>query len=231
METTNNVLIDEIKELFYAADQQFLGIKDNAILFKCSGCDKTGSITKGKGAEGHETYNWLVNITTKLLSENNFEDVEFSSEEWEKYEKSFKEKTDIELQKIVRNSVKKYNKNRSVYFANEDVIIAESDVTEGKYKLLELKEDPIMVIMLGIPFEPSVYSEFEEGEHVDLYAPLHMFAKFRLIKKNKLNVTPDEIPENVSEYLVNSCVFEGDRELFDKIVYKTDNLQNKESVN
>ena len=47
MEPTNNVLIEEIKELFYAGNQIFLGIKDNAVIFKCGSetCGEVGEIS------------------------------------------------------------------------------------------------------------------------------------------------------------------------------------------
>ena len=82
MEPTNNVLIDEIKELFFAGRQNFKGIKDNAVIFECgsSTCEKgEGKITKDGKSEGHDTYNWIKSNVGRILSENNFEDVEMEN--------------------------------------------------------------------------------------------------------------------------------------------------------
>ena len=38
-------------------------------------------------------------------------------------------------------------------------------------------------------------------------------------EEKKFEITTDEVPENVREYLLNSCIFEGDEKLYDYAVH------------
>ena len=214
--------IEEIKELFYAAEQEFMGIKDNTVLFKCGSpkCDKEGTINKDGESEGHETYAWVKIHVRRILSENNFENYEFSEKEWENYEKSLIEKTDEEQQKFIKEKIQKYNNNGAVYFANEESIIAESE-NKGKYKLLNLQQDMFKGLITGNPFEPNVFSGEEDGvkgEESDLFIPLFIYMNFRRRKKDEFKIIPDEIPEDVKNYLLNSSIFEGNEELYNSAI-------------
>jgi len=228
MEPTNNVLIEEIKELFYAGDQIFLGIKDNAVIFKCGSetCGEEGQITKDGKSHGHYTHHWIKKHVGRILSENNFENYEFSEKEWENYEKSLIEKTDEEQQKFIKEKIQKYNNNGAVYFANEESIIVESE-NKGKYKLLNLQQDIFKGLITGNPFEPNVFSgegDGVEGEKSDFFIPLIIYTNFRRRKKDELKIIPDEIPKDVKNYLLNSSIFEGNEELYnDSIIGKGEN--------
>ena len=70
----------------------FLGIKDNAVIFKCGSetCGKEGEITKDGESNGHDTYSWIKRHVGRILSENNFENYELSEKEWERFYKVFK---------------------------------------------------------------------------------------------------------------------------------------------
>ena len=70
----------------------FLGIKDNAVIFKCGSetCGKEGEITKDGESNGHDTYSWIKRHVVRILSENNFENYELSEKEWERFYKVFK---------------------------------------------------------------------------------------------------------------------------------------------
>ena len=222
MEPTNNVLINEIKELFYAGEQRLVGIKDNAVIFKCGSetCEKEGEITKDGESNGHYTYHWIKKHVGRILSENNFENYEFSEKEWENYEKSLIEKTDEEQQKFIKEKIQKYNKNGAVYFANEESIIAESE-NKGKYKLLNLRQDILKGMLTGNPYETNVFSGQEDGikgEKSDLFIPLFIYMQFRRRKKGEFKIIPDEIPEDVKNYLLNSSIFQGDEELYNDAI-------------
>ena len=228
MEPTNNVLIEEIKELFYAGNQIFLGIKDNAVIFKCGSetCGEEGEITKDGESNGHDTHHWIKKHVGRILSENNFENYEFSEKEWENYKKSLIEKTDEEQQKFIKEKIQKYNNNGAVYFANEESIIVESE-NKGKYKLLNLQQDIFKGLITGNPSEPNVFSgegDGVEGEKSDFFIPLFIYMNFRRRKKDELKIIPDEIPKDVKNYLLNSSIFEGNEELYnDSIIGKGEN--------
>ena len=145
---------------------KFLGIKDNAVIFKCGSetCGEEGQITKDGESNGHDTYHWIKKHVGRILSENNFENYEFSEKEWENYEKSLIEKTDEEQQNGV------------------------------------------------------------EGEKSDFFIPLFIYMNFRRRKNDELEIIPDEIPEDVKNYLLNSSIFEGNEELYnDAIIGKGEN--------
>ena len=228
MEPTNNILIEEIKELFYAGGQIFLGIKDNAVIFKCGSetCGEEGRITKDGESNGHDTYHWIKKHVGRILSENNFENYEFSEKEWEEYENSFKNKTNAELQEIIRNMLKKYNKNRNVYFTTDKSIISESEEKEGVYKFLCVRENEFKGLITGNPYESHVFhdpgtEETKAGSPTFLYIPLFVLQRFLMMldsEEKKFEITTDEVPENVREYLL-SCIFEGDEKLYDYAVH------------
>ena len=212
--------LESIKELFYAGEQRLVGIKDNVVSFSCDRCEEIGTINKEGETEGRETYDWISEGIKKILSENNFEDMEFSKKDWENYEKSLIEKTDEEQQKFIKEKIQKYNKNGAVYFANEESIIAESE-NKGKYKLLNLQQDILKGMLTGNPYETNVFSGQEDGikgEKSDLFIPLFIYVEFRRRKKGEFKIIPDEIPEDVKNYLLNSSIFQGDEELYNDTI-------------
>ena len=219
--------LESIKELFYAGKQRLVGIKDNVVSFSCDKCEEIGTINKEGETEGHKTYDWISENIKKILSENNFEDMEFSEKDWEEYENSFKNKTNAELQEIIRNMLKKYNKNRNVYFTTDKNIIAESEEKEGIYKFLAVREDPFKGLVTGNPYKSHVFhdpgtEETKAGNSTFLYIPLFVFQRFLMMLDNeekKFEITTDEVPENVREYLLNSCIFEGDEKRYDYAVH------------
>ena len=219
--------LESIKELFYAGEQRLVGIKDNVVSFSCHKCEEIGTINKEGETEGHKTYDWISENIKKILSENNFEDMEFSEKDWEEYENSFKNKTNAELQEIIRNMLKKYNKNRNVYFTTDKNIIAESEEKEGIYKFLTVREDPFKGLVTGNPYKSHVFhdpgtEETKAGNSTFLYIPLFVFQRFLMMLDNeekKFEITTDEVPENVREYLLNSCIFEGDEKRYDYAVH------------
>ena len=221
MELTNNVLIDEIKELFFAGRQNFKGIKDNAVIFECgsSTCEKgEGKITKDGKSEGHDTYNWIKSNVGRILSENNFEDVEISAEEWEKYENSFLEKSNEELQTILNNKIKSLNNDGKVYFVNNGNIIVEGE-EKGKYLLLNIQEDPFIGMRYGNPFVTNLYCNEDLNEKNDnLFVALFMFETFKMITQNKLEFIIDEVPEEVKNYFLKTSVFDNDLELWEQMI-------------
>ena len=221
MEPTNNVLIDEIKELFFAGRQNFKGIKDNAVIFECGSatCDKwEGKITKDGNAEGHDTYNWIKSNVGRILSENNFEDVEISAEEWEKYKNSFLEKSNEELQTILNNKIKSLNNDGKVYFVNNGHIIVEGE-DKGTYLLLDIQEDFRKVMMPGNPFVTNLYCNEGLNEKNDnLFVALFMFETFKMITQNKLEFIIDEVPEEVKNYFLKTSVFDNDLELWEQMI-------------
>lgn len=219
--------LESIKELFYAGEQRLVGIKDNVVSFSCDRCEEIGTINKEGETEGHETYDWISEGIEKILSENNFEDMEFSKKDWEEYENSFKNKTNAELQEIIRNMLKKYNKNRNVYFTTDKSIISESEEKEGVYKFLCVREDEFKGLVTGNPYKPHVFhdpgtEETKAGNPTFLYIPLFVLQRFLMMldsEGKEFEITTDEVPENVRESLLNSCIFEGDEKLYDYAVH------------
>lgn len=219
--------LESIKELFYAGEQRLVGIKDNVVSFSCDRCEEIGTINKEGETEGHETYDWISEGIKKILSENNFKDMEFSKKDWEEYENSFKNKTNAELQEIIRNMLKKYNKNRNVYFTTDKSIISESEEKEGVYKFLCVREDEFKGFVTGNPYESYVChdagtEETKAGSPTFLYIPLFVLQRFLMMldsEEKEFEITTDEVPENVREYLLNSSIFEGDEKLYDYAVH------------
>ena len=91
---------------------------------------------------------------------------------------------------------------------------------------------------LNLPNQEIIYSDYidslrnvfsgEEdgvkGENSDLFIPLFIYMNFRRRKKDELKIIPDEIPEDVKNYLLNSSIFEGNEELYnDAIIGKGKN--------
>lgn len=226
MEPINNVLIEEIKELFFAGRQNFKGIKDNAVIFECGSptrekgaCEKgEGKITKDGKSEGHDTYNWIKSNVGRILSENNFEDVEISAEEWEKYENSFLEKSNEELQTILNNKIKSLNNGNKIYFVNNGNIIVEEE-DKGTYLLLNIQKDFLKGMMSGNPFVSNLYCSKDLNEtNKNLFIALFMFETFKLITQNKLEFIIDEVPEEVKNYFLKTSVFDNDLELWEQII-------------
>lgn len=87
---------------------------------------------------------------------------------------------------------------------------------------MNLQQDVFKGIMTGNPFEPNVFSgegDGVEGEKSDFFIPLFIYMNFRRRKKDELEIIPDEIPEDVKNYLLNSSIFEGDIQLYNHAIY------------
>ena len=141
-------------------------------------------------------------------------------------ENSFKNKTNAELQEIIRNMLKKYNKNRNVYFTTDKSIISESEEKEGIYKFLCVRENVFKGLVTGNPYESHVFhdpgTEEKAGSPTFLYIPLFVLQRFLMMLDNEgkeFEITTDEVPENVRKYLLNSAIFEGDEKLYDHAVH------------
>lgn len=219
MENNNIAKIEEIKELFYAAEQEFMGIKDNTVLFKCGSphCGEEGTINKDGESEGHDTYAWVKRHVGRILSENNFEDLEFTAEQWKEYEESFPKKTGDEIKELLRNKIESYTGNKEIYFINKSNIIAKKG---EHYELMAIQIDSFKGMITGDPFEPNVYSTDEtNGEGTtDLFVPLFMLLRVRKKTNDEIEITADETPQEVLDTVKNSQIFSKDREAFDKIV-------------
>ena len=217
MENNNIAKIEEIKELFYAAQQEFMGIKDNVVLFKCgsSKCSEEGTINKDGESEGHDTYEWVRRHVGRILSENNFEDLEFTAEQWKEYEESFSKKTGDEIKELLRNKIESYTGNKEIYFINKSNIIAK----KGEYyELMAIQTDRFKALVTGDPFDPNVYSTDTESRITDLFIPLFMLISVRKQTKDEIEITPDETPQEVLDTVKNSQIFSEDREAFYRIV-------------
>ena len=219
MENNNIAKIEEIKELFYAAEQEFMGIKDNTVLFKCGSpkCGKEGTINKDGESEGHDTYAWVKRHVGRILSENNFEDLEFTAEQWKEYKESFSKKTGDEIKELLRNKIESYTGNKEIYFINKSNIIAK----KGEYyELMAIQTDSSKGLVTGDPFDPNVYStdnsDETESRITDLFIPLFMLLSVRKQTKDEIEITPDETPQEVLDTVKNSQIFSEDREAFDK---------------
>ena len=221
MENNNIAKIEEIKELFYAAEQEFMGIKDNIVLFKCSSleCGEEGTINKDGESEGHDTYAWVKRHVGRILSENNFEDLEFTAEQWKEYKESFPKKTGDEIKELLRNKIESYTGNKEIYFINKSNIIAKKG---EHYELMAIQKDILKCMVTGDPFDPNVYStdasDKTESRITDLFIPLFMLLSVRKQTKDEIEITPDETPQEVLDAVKNSQIFSEDREAFDEIV-------------
>lgn len=221
MENNNIAKIEEIKELFYAAEQEFIGIKDNTVLFKCGSpkCGEEGTINKDGESKGHITYLWLKRHVGRILSENNFEDVEITAEQWKEYEESFPKKTGDEIKELLKNKIESYTGNKEIYFLNKSNIIAKE---KDHYELMVIQIDSFKGLVTGDPFDPNVYStdnsDETESRITDLFIPLFMLMSVRKQTKDEIEITPDETPQEVLDTVKNSQIFSEDREVFDRIV-------------
>ena len=86
---------------------------------------------------------------------------------------------------------------------------------------MNLQQDILKGMVTGNPFEPNVFSGEEDGvkgENSDLFIPLFIYMNFRRRKKDELKIIPDEIPEDVKNYLLNSSIFEGNEELYNDAI-------------
>lgn len=219
----DNNNIEEIKELFYAAEQEFMGIKDNTVLFKCGSpkCGEEGTINKDGESEGHDTYPWLKRHVGRILSENNFEDVEFTAEQWKEYKESFPKKTGDEIKELLKNKIESYTGNKEIYFLNKSNIIAKE---KDHYKLLAIQIDVLKGMATGNPFEIHVYSTDETKKEgtTNLFIPLFMLLSVKKQTGNKIEITPDETPQEVLDAVKNSCIFSENREAFDEMIGETE---------
>ena len=219
MENNNIAKIEEIKELFYAAEQEFMGIKDNTVLFKCGSphFGEKGTINKDGESEGHDTFPWVKRHVGRILSENNFEDLEFTAEQWKEYEESFPKKTGDEIKELLRNKIESYTGNKEIYFLNKSNIIAKED---DHYKLLAIQTNFFKGMVTGNLFKLNVYSTDEiNGEGTtDLFIPLFILMNVRKQTKDEIEITPDETPQEVLNTVKYSQIFSKDREAFDEIV-------------
>lgn len=213
MEPTNNVLIEEIKELFLGGRMVFKGIKNNEVLFARRGCEEEGKINK-EGAEGHECHEYIIEDVKRILSENNFEDLELSREDWEKYVNEFGAKDSQAMQDYLREKIKKARPSGEIYFVNKNSIIV-SGIKTDTYVVLDAQLTPTMMMLGGDPIELQIYgAESEKRENEDLIPALFLLRECKIASKLKYNVEkPDEIPENVKKYLIETAgIFENGEE-------------------
>lgn len=204
--------LEEIKELFLGGRMVFKGIKNNEVIFGCRGCDEEGKINE-EGSEGHVCYEHIILDVKRILSENNFEDIELPREKWEEYVDEFKAKDSKAMQEYLKEKIKKVRPDGEIYFVNRNSIIV-SGKEPGNYVILDVQFSPSALIFGSDPFELHICGEERtKKDNLDLLPALFLLRECKILTELGYDVKePDEIPENVKEYLINTAKLFGDGE-------------------